>query len=228
MRKFLSAVLITVMLLSAVSCAEGGIKFGKEKGTSAEHDVITVPDANAESKKTIKLTFCQNISRLPFGKSVPEGWYVTDPGTNDFLDAYKNDPLYSTVPEEHRHSGYKGFFYLLIDDHDVLSNVVSSTKKYTVNDVYNSDVLDNYFIIAIERYSSDAMMNFTFYTVEFDRDTKVLTITQDIEWHNDYSNGTGYVSTALDLVPVERSVLGGVPLSEVTTVYKQAPRSFGS
>ena len=125
------------------------------------------------------------------------------------------------------HSG-NSFFYLLIDDHDVLSNVVSSTKKYTVNDVYNSDVLDNYFIIAIERYSSQAMMNFTFYTVEFDRDTKVLTITQDIEWHNEYSNGTGYVSTALDLVPVERSVLGGVPLSEVTTVYKQAPRSFGS
>jgi len=223
MKKLLSIILLTVILISTASCAGGGISFGKGEETTTERIVMTDPNLNADKKEIIPLTFCANIAQIEEDFEIPKGWYKTERGTKDFLDAYEDDPLYFTVPEEHSKSGYRGFCYMLIDDVHLLADVVETTGKYTFHDVYNTNILDEHFILAVERYSAAAMMNSTFYTVVFDADTKVLSITQDINMNREYSKGTDFLATALDLVPIDKSILKGVPLSEVTTNYVQAP-----
>ena len=219
MKKLLSLLLIVFMLLSVTAC-----KNGKNNGDSSGSNGV-LSDENANANEIMPLIFCYNISQLSENLETPAGWYAlsAEKQKANFLKAYESSNQYY-VPENADSKNKRTMAYLLIDDIVTLSDVIKTTGQYSLADVYPSNILDDHFIIAVLGYSGTSSDNFVKYGVEFDETTKVLTLKEQRYDKAEYSTYVECVSYSLDLIPVKKSVLKDVPLSDITAVYEKLGR----
>ena len=219
MKKLLSLLLITIMLFSLTAC-----KNGKNNGDSSGSNGVLSDEnanANANANEIMPLIFCYNISQLSENLETPAGWYAlsVEKRKANFLKAYESSNQYY-VPENTGSKNKRTMAYLLIDGVVTLSDVIKTTEQYSLADVYPSNILDDHFIIAVWGYSGTPSDNFVKYGVEFDETTKVLTLKEQRYDKAEYSTYVECVSYSLDLIPVKKSVLKDVPLSDITAVYE--------
>ena len=222
MKKLISVILIILALFSLSACKNE--KNETSDGSGDNNNVLTDENASAQKKEIIRTTFCYNLSRRPAAVVLPKGYYELSEGKMDteFLKAYvgKNGYFDNVVLGENASSYACAISYLLIDDVGTLSDVLSTTGKYTLGDIYPANILDNYFVIAIHRHSSSQSANGSRYTVEFDKESNTLNIKQE-PYRAGYvhSNAQLVPAYALDLVPIERTVLNGVDLKNVKATF---------
>jgi len=227
MKKLISLILVVFILFSFSACKDKNND--KNQQGNNNNNLLVDENANANQKKIIRTTFSYTISEHPEGFDIPEGWYGLpyEKIRTNFLEAYEGKAGYfnNVVKTEKANPNMTAISYLLIDDIDTLSAVLATTGTYTLNDIYPLNVLNNHFIIAVFRMSTKASTNGSLYTVNFDEANKTLNISQE-PYHSGWQTGNaaGWNARALDLVPIERSVLNGVDLKDVNatlTVLEQ-------
>jgi len=229
MKKPLSIILIALLILALPACKDKNND--KNQQGNNNNNLLVDENANANQKKIMRTTFCYNLSRRPNGYVLPEGYHELPEEKQkvEFLAAYAGNTSYFDNIElaENAKTIMRARSYLIIDDIDTLSAVLATTGTYTLNDIYPLNILNNHFIIAVCRNSLSPATNGSLYSVEFDEASKILNIKQTPYLAGYVSGNTMALdSYALDLVPIERSVLNGVDLDEISATFTVLEQSY--
>ena len=166
-----------------------------------------------------------------YGEERTSHWYpILRTGEYSFTDthnAFKAKEGYIQAPSGTNEERLSAHGYILIDDFSLLTEVVEGVTIKKTSEFYTANVFEEYIAYVMFRYAAAPFMNFVDYEIAFDAQSKVMSIKQHFTYYDGYDSVTSDVGNAIDIVLIERSLLEGTEIKDITIAYEQLPEVIG-